>query len=158
MINVPVVSRSRKGALSSDGTAARLCHLASEHQRGHRYYHVVNYIPGPANVMADDASPLQDLTDKSHFQQTYLQPRPWQLRHLPPNSTCLLISALLSTSLASPSLPRPAKRKIGPMGMLMREQCKRFHLKLAHWNTVKSSGTSIVQLGSIASSFSVSYG
>ena len=48
--NTPTVSRVVKGAISSDGPAAYLCHYASAHQRAHRYCHCAEYFPGSANV------------------------------------------------------------------------------------------------------------
>ena len=110
--NTPTVSRVVKGAVSSDGPAAYLCHYASAHQRAHRYCHRAEYFPGSANVMADDASRLQHLSDSaflSHFQQHYPQPRPWQLLHLPDSISSQLTFALLSRSPAKPlppSIPR----------------------------------------------------
>ena len=59
--NTPAVSRVRKGAVPSDGPAAYLCNWACQHQRAHRYHHTSFYIPGKANIMADDASRLQHL-------------------------------------------------------------------------------------------------
>ena len=70
--NTPAVSRTNKGAVTSDGAPAYLCNYACFHQRRHRYCHKAFYIPGPANVMADDASRLQHLSDDAflaHFEQ-----------------------------------------------------------------------------------------
>jgi hypothetical protein len=78
--NTPAVARITKGAVTSDGPAAHLCNYACAHQRQHRYCHVPHFLPGDANVMADDASRLQHLTNSAflaHFQQVYLQPKPW---------------------------------------------------------------------------------
>ena len=112
--NTPAVSRVKKGAISSDGPGALLCGIACAHQRHHRYCHVASYIPGPANVMADDASRLQHLTDTallSHFAQHYPQPLPWTLLHLNADFNFSLTSALLSkprTRTLSPRPPKPA--------------------------------------------------
>jgi hypothetical protein len=80
--NTPANSRVVKGSLSSDGPAANLCNLACLHARRYRYYHKAFFLPGRRNVMADDASRLQHLTDDeflSHFEQRYPQSKPWQL-------------------------------------------------------------------------------
>jgi hypothetical protein len=78
--NMPAVSHTTKGAVTSDGPAAHLCNYACAHQRQHHYCHVPHFLPGDANVMADDALRLQHLTDSAflaYFQQEYLQPEPW---------------------------------------------------------------------------------
>ena len=105
--NTPAVSRTAKGAITSDGAGARLCNYACAHQRQERYCHVAFYFPGDANVMADDASRLQHLTDSqflAHFEQHYPQPRPWQMLHLPSELNSWIHSALLSTTPATPVL------------------------------------------------------
>ena len=99
--NTPAVSRLAKGAVSSEGPAARLCNWACAHQRQHRYCHQVSFLPGDKNTMADDASRLQLLTDAafvSHFQQHYPQPRGWQQLHLASRPASELISALRCSS------------------------------------------------------------
>ena len=116
--NIAAVSRVRKGAVTSEGPSAHLCNYACMHQRQNRYYHHAYYVPGPANVMADDASRLQQLTDEeflSHFNQVYPQPKPWKLLHLPNDTASSLISALRSKSPPLPTLPsaaRPAIRSL----------------------------------------------
>jgi hypothetical protein len=68
--NTPAVARITKGAVTSDGPAAHLCNYACAHQRQHRYCHVPHFLPGDANIMADDASCLQHLTNSAfldHF-------------------------------------------------------------------------------------------
>ena len=75
--NTPSLSRMLKGSVSSETVPAYLCDVACSLQRRHRYCQVNFYLPGPANVMADDASRLQQLTDAallSRFNQRYLQP------------------------------------------------------------------------------------
>ena len=108
--NTPAVSRVRKGAVSSHGAAAALCRFASDHQRTHRYCHLAHFLPGEQNVMADDASRLQHLTDSqflSHFEQHYPQPKPWRLLHLRSDTTSKLISSLLCKSPTPPTPARP---------------------------------------------------
>ena len=107
--NTPAASRITKGAVTSDGPAAHLCNYACMHQRHHRYCHEAFFLPGTSNVMADDASRLQALTDAaflSHFEQHYPQDRPWRLLHLSPETCSRLMQALRSKSPAEPSLQR----------------------------------------------------
>ena len=107
--NTPAVSRMNKGATMTQGPGPRLCHFQSAHQRLHRYCAVTKYIPGPDNVMADDASRLQHLTDQAflaHFNQSYPQPRPWVLLQPPPGMISLITSMLLCRSPNSPALAR----------------------------------------------------
>ena len=111
MDNTPALGRLNKGAVSSDGAASFLCNLACAHQRKFRYCHVGHFLPGPLNVMADDASRLQHLTDSaflSHFNQQYPQPRPWRLAVLPTEEASALISALRSKRPLPPPQSRPA--------------------------------------------------
>ena len=108
--NMPPVSRVRKGAVTSAGAAAYLCNWACTHQRAQRYHHIAFYIPGEANVMADDASRLQHLTDAlflTHFKQQYPQPTPWKLLHLPSATATELTSMLLCSSRKPPTPARP---------------------------------------------------
>ena len=108
--NTPAVSRVRKGAVSNHGPAAALCRFASDHQRMHRYCHLAHFLPGDQNVMADDASRLQHLTDSAflaHFQQRYPQPKPWRLLQLRPETVSPLISALRCKSATVPTPARP---------------------------------------------------
>ena len=97
--NTPAVSRMNKGATSLTGAAPRLCLLNSSLQREHRYCHIARYLAGDNNVMADDASRLQHLTDSSlldHFNAQCPQPRPWKLVHLRPAMASTIGTALLS--------------------------------------------------------------
>ena len=108
--NTPAVSRVRKGAVNAEGPAALLCDWACLHQRQHRYCHLASYLPGELNVMADDASRLQHLTDAAflaHFQQHYPQHAPWTLLHLKPETNSQLTSALLSHSAPETLSRRP---------------------------------------------------
>jgi hypothetical protein len=108
--NTPAVSRAWKGAVSSPGPAAYLCQVASDHQCLHRYHHHAAYLPGPQNVMADDCSCLQQLTDcafLAHMQQAYLQETPWRMLSLRPTMISMLIATLRSTSPTPPSCLKP---------------------------------------------------
>ena len=119
--NTPAVSRVRKGAVSSHGTAAALCRLSSDHQRMHRYCHLAHFLPGDQNSMADDASRLQHLTDTAflaHFQQHYPQPTPWQLLRLRPEIVSALTSCLRckSTTVPPPARPPPLETNSSEFG------------------------------------------
>jgi hypothetical protein len=108
--NTPAVSRAWKGAVSNPGPAAYLCQVASDHQRLHRYHHRAAYLPGPQNVMADDCSRLQQLTDcafHAHMQQAYPQETPWRMLSLRPAMNSSLIAALRSSSPPPPSCQKP---------------------------------------------------
>ena len=61
--NAPAESRVLKKAVAAEGASAKQHMFAAEHQREHHHCHVAQCIPGEANVMADDASRLQHLTD-----------------------------------------------------------------------------------------------
>jgi hypothetical protein len=72
--NTPAVSRFKKGSTTTRGAPTYLNRLLSLHQRQHRYLSKHDYIPGPANMMADDASRLWHLDDTAlltHFAQFY---------------------------------------------------------------------------------------
>jgi hypothetical protein len=120
--NTPAVSRVKKGAVSSLGAAALLCHIQSDHQRLHAYHHTATYIPGANNVAADDASRLQTLTPPafhSLLSQRYLLPLPWQRHSLRSEMTSNLTSALRykpPTPLLSPkhAQPEAPSSKTGP--------------------------------------------
>ena len=87
-----------KGTVSSDGPTAYLCDHACLHQRLHLYCHEATYLPGDANVMADDASYLQHLSNAAflaHFDQNYPQATPWRLLHLKQQTASKLTSVLL---------------------------------------------------------------
>ena len=116
--NTPALSRLLKGSTSCEGPAAHLCNYACRHQRRHRYCHVPFFLPGTANVMADDASRLQSLSNTAllaHFNQRYPQPQPWQLQTLPTEIASALTSALRSTSPPMPTYPKPWPRRTAPL-------------------------------------------
>jgi len=95
--NIPARSWQRKGSTTTLGPAAYLLRLQALHQRHHRFLHQPDYIPGPANAMADDASRLWHLTDTAflaHLNSSYPQSKPWQLCHLRPAMHSALTMAL----------------------------------------------------------------
>ena len=82
--NTPAVAWQQKGSTTTTHAPAYLLRIQALHQRFHHYYSRHDYIPGPCNVMADDASRLWDHTDTallSHFNSLYPQNHLWQLLH-----------------------------------------------------------------------------
>ena len=70
-------------------------------------------VAGDLNVVADDASCLQALSDSaflSHFDQFYLQERPWRLLCPTPEIVSRLISDVSGRQPPTPSRPKPAAR------------------------------------------------
>ena len=61
--NIANVYWLRKGSTTTTGPAAYLLRLQAHHQRFHRYLSLHDYIPGPANDMADICSRAWHLTD-----------------------------------------------------------------------------------------------
>lgn len=95
--NISARAWHRKGSRSTLGPAAYLLRLLSLHQRHFRYRSTSDYIAGPANTMADDASRLWHLSDAlllAHFNSSFPQARPWQLSHLRPAMHSALTTAL----------------------------------------------------------------
>ena len=98
--NISARSWQRKGSTTTLGPAAYILRLQALHQRHHRYLNQSDYIPGPANAMADDASRLWHLSDPAflaHLNLTYPQNKPWQLCRLRPAMHSALIMALQCT-------------------------------------------------------------
>ncbi len=95
--NVSARAWQRKGLCTTLGAAAYLLRLLSLHQRHFRYRATFDYLPGPLNVMADDASRCWDLSDDAlltHFNLSYPQTKPWNILPLRPDINSALISAL----------------------------------------------------------------
>jgi hypothetical protein len=95
--NLNTLYWERKGSISATSPAAALLRMQALHQRHHRYVPLKDYIEGPRNGMADDASRLLFLSDSqilAHFDLHYPQNEPWQLWTLPPHMSSAVISAL----------------------------------------------------------------
>lgn len=95
--NTAAVYWQRKGATTTTGPPAYLLRLQALHQRRHRYVPRHDYIPGPANAMADTLSRCWDLTDSqmlAHFNSHFPQDKPWRVCHLSKRMLSQLISAL----------------------------------------------------------------
>ena len=95
--NISARSWQRKGSTTTLGPAAYLLRLQALHQRHHRYLNQPDYIPGPVNAMADDASRLWHLSDTAflqHLNSHYPQNKPWQICTLRPEMHSALTMAL----------------------------------------------------------------
>lgn len=95
--NTPTVFWQRKGSTTTTGPAAYLLRLHALHARHLRYIATHDYIPGPINAMADDASRLLHFSNHdllSHFNSVYPQPFPWTGCTLSSEMSSLVITAL----------------------------------------------------------------
>jgi len=111
----------RRGSVTTTSPTATILRQQSMHQRFHRYVSLKDYVPGPLNALADDASRLASLDDYqflTYFNATYPQPFPWHLCHLPPEMISCGISALHSrmSQMESFLLAPPPPRHNGPSG------------------------------------------
>ena len=116
--NTAAVYWQRKGAATTTGPAAYLLRLQALHQRQHRYVPLHDYIPGPANVMADFLSRRWDLTDTqilAHFNAFFPQDATWRLCQLAKSTNSHLISSLCRTRCAFELKP-PMQRERMPIG------------------------------------------
>jgi hypothetical protein len=95
--NVATISRFRKGSTTSVSAPAYLLRQQALHQRFHRYIPQLNYLPGPLNKLADDASRLWSLTNDeflAYFNSTYPQVHSWRLWTPSKQTVSATISAL----------------------------------------------------------------
>jgi hypothetical protein len=96
--NTPAVAWQTKGSTTTARAAATLLQEQALHQRQYGYLPTVQYLDGPRNKMADDASRRWDLSDTAflaYFTSTYPQTESWQLLHLRPEQSSVLTSHLL---------------------------------------------------------------
>ena len=115
--NRAAVAWSGKGSATSIAARAHLLRYNAIHQRHHRYVARHHYMPGPVNVMADDASRLWNLSDDdllTHFNASYPQAASWQMHPLTYATNVSLTGALSRKPLSSAALlsapqtpPRP---------------------------------------------------
>ena len=80
--NLATLFWQRKGNATTTKAPARLLRLFGLHQRIHRYVPRHDYIPGPSNPMADDASRLLTSSNTaflSHFNSHYPQKQSYKL-------------------------------------------------------------------------------
>ncbi len=119
--NTPAVAWQTKGSTTTARAAATLLQEQALHQREHGYLSTVQYLDGPSNKMADDASRRWDLSDTAflaYFNSTYPQTASWQLHHLPPEQSSDLTLHLLRLKCNKASLTNDAslKPRIGESG------------------------------------------
>lgn len=99
--NLATLFWSRKGSVTTTNPAAALLRQLARHRRYHRYLALSDYIPGPLNLAADDASRLQHLSATellTHFNSHYPQTRGWRLWTPPPKLRSCVISCLRNKS------------------------------------------------------------
>lgn len=116
--NRAAVAWSIKGSATSVTARAELLRYNALHQRAHRYVSRHPYIPGPVNVMADDASWRWDLSDQAlltHFDTHYPQATSWQLWTLSP-ATNVSLTGALSNKRAPSASPPNARLLLTPLG------------------------------------------
>ena len=80
--NTPTLFWERKGSTTTTGPAAYLLRIQALHQRHHRYVKLHDFLEGKRNLMADDASRLQSLSNQeflTHFNSVYPQEQSWRL-------------------------------------------------------------------------------
>jgi hypothetical protein len=120
--NLATLFWNRKGSVTADSATSRLLRVRAIHQHYHRYIPLKDYIPGPVNSMADDASQLFQLSDfkfLTYFNSTYPQPRSWHLW----NPTSQMHSAVISALHSKRS--RPASFLLAPEPPLPTGYCER---------------------------------
>jgi hypothetical protein len=105
--NLATMFWQRKGSTTTDQAPAHLLRLFGIHQRYHRYVPRHDYIPGPSNPMADDASRLFHLSNTnflSYFNSSYQQSLPYLLVHPTSRMSSSVISALRKKTCSVESL------------------------------------------------------
>jgi len=84
-----------QGSVTSSKAAAYLLSLHALHSHHHCYITTYDYIPGPANTMANNCSCLWHQSDDAlltHFNSYYPQAAGWTLCQLPSTMNSALIS------------------------------------------------------------------
>jgi len=95
--NTATIHWLSQGSVTSTKAAAYLLHIHALHGHHHCYITTYDYIPGPANIMANNCSWLWHLPDDAlltHFHSHYPQASGWTLFQLPSAMTFVLISML----------------------------------------------------------------
>jgi hypothetical protein len=90
----------RKGSTTTDKVAAEVLRVQAMHRRYHRYVRLHDYLPGPLNGEADDASRFQDLTNTqflAYFSKHYPQTQSWRMWSPTPAMRSSMIGALRNT-------------------------------------------------------------
>jgi hypothetical protein len=114
--NVASLVWLRKGSVTTTKPPQHLLRLAALHHRHFRTLHTYDHIAGTANVMADQASRLWDLSDTellAHFASHYPQEKPWKLCPLRNTMLSAVISCLQGKPASMPSvLNAPSRRRM----------------------------------------------
>ena len=95
--NIATLYWYRRGSVTTTSPTATLLRQHAMHQRFHRYVALKDYIPGPLNTLADDASRLHSLSDAeflTYFNHTHPQVLPWHLYQVTPAILSSAICAL----------------------------------------------------------------
>ena len=112
--NVASVFWLRKGSTTTTAPPAHLLRLQALQQRYHRYVPRHDYIPGPANEMADVCSRAWHLNDSkclAHFERAYPQTMPWRKCTLTtPMNSSLRLALLKKPCDRESHLSMPAER------------------------------------------------
>ena len=130
--NIANVYWLRKGSTTKTGPAAYLLRLQAHHQRFHRYLLLHDYIPGPANEMADICSRAWHLTNSqllAYFDLHFPQKQRWRL--------CTL-SNQMNTALTSALFNNPSN-----MGLVRRMPSQRMHIGKSGIPIVKNSASTL---------------
>lgn len=120
--NLATMYWRRKHSTSASTAHATLLQLQAFHQRFHRYISLIDYIPGPQNKAADDASRLQHLSHTqflTHFNMHYPQARSWHLWKVPRALRSAVIGILRNKPYDSASYLRepPQPIEVGQRGL-----------------------------------------
>jgi hypothetical protein len=105
--NLATMFWQRKGSATTEKAPAHLLRLFGIHQRYHRYVPRHDYIPGPSNPMADDASRLFELSNTafaSYFNSKFPQSLPYRLVQPTSQMVSAVISALRRKTCSAASL------------------------------------------------------
>jgi len=116
--NQAAVHWQHRRSATTEGPTAFLLRLLALHQRAHGYHPISQYIPGPANRLADLMSRAFDLSDQDLLTQLATvspQPNGWVLRTLSPSTISQLTSALRRSFYGSPC-PTPDRPPKTPPG------------------------------------------
>ena len=151
--NLGTLYWQRKGSTTTVKPAAKLLRFQALHQRFHRQVTIHDYIPGPTNSAADDASRLQSLSNAEflhHFNSTYPQKHSWRLWTPPLALRSWLTSVLLNTP-SDLALPLPAPRppiptgKFGPTSAPSWPSTHSYKTSPTLWSSFKPSSTATGQ-------------
>jgi hypothetical protein len=106
--NQAAVHWQHRRSATSEGPTAFLLRLLALHQRAHGYHPISQYIPGPANHLADLLSRQFHLSDHeilTHLASVSPQPNGWVLLTPSSNTTSQLTFALRRTFCGTPCPP-----------------------------------------------------